>query len=1080
MAKGDSELSRKRKAEGANATPSDSKKARLDQSVSTAASSAPQKPSKNGVKQSTPSKSSGARDGAQPKLTGHDGTASRPDDELNHRQRRDQARKARIAQKRAEEGVSAELNGHAEQGKKKLDAEPVHEEETEIKQQARAAKKAAKRKARQERHKEKAAAEKSVVAVEDAEQAVVPASQKTQQDISPDEQERRRRKKLAKKAKRAAQKPQNNAALAEPNDAEASQPGWSLSKPLGGRFVDQDPIFVQDPDSGDEFVIAATSREVQVLSIETSLLVRSRELPGQRQVMAIALDRSRGCKSVHIMAHDRTYFTWDWASDSPVQAINSTPNPVLALADAEGAGLFYVVDMGSRTAVCHGERALFSTTRRLESLQVLGEADYIVAQGKFGVIIGKKKDTQHERPDYHCIELPLGKEIFCFDARLTTSRLPDRRDPKRKQILSIAVGVEEGQILLYEDVGSVFAQQGQQALPTPRILHWHREAPSAVKFNRDGNYLVSGGKETVLVLWQLETGHKQTLPHLTSEVERIAVNLEGDKYALQMGDNSIMVISTSELKPVANFAGLQCEVSIRRAGDKVAIVRSQAVALMHPAHQNLLLLTVPSSQPKTLDPAAIARPFLQTFDIRASRHVTRQALTRNNVTDFNLGPEKTPIAPPDVAHLAISHDGKWLATVDDWMPPASDVEFAAKDNNISLAEQRLRRREVYIKFWQWDDSQKLWTLSTRVDASHARIDATKGSFGAGAVLQLVSDPFTTGFATVGEEGTVKFWRPRTRIQNGVAMKTENDVDIVEWTCKRTIGLPMPGQGQRADSPLEILEAECKPSTVLVNTCMAYSQDGSILAVAQSFKGDEQQPVLHYIDSIDGSLNVTKSVVGIAPGEQIKAIAFLDRYLIAVQQRLVQISDLITESPVRRLCINPHGAPLLSVNYTDGTFAIAAGKKVVVHKPDSAEMLYKDEGTCNMTAVLSAKNQRGYTIVFEDATIRTLTPTTASHSALALLDEIAPESDAVAAAEDVSMVEGVEAPEDEAVALPAVGDLALDEGEDDRPVVRPEQLASIFDVPQSYAMPPVKDMFDAVVGLFGRKPRVAVREVMDVE
>ncbi|KAF2767134.1 WD40 repeat-like protein [Teratosphaeria nubilosa] len=736
--------------------------------------------------------------------------------------------------------------------------------------------------------------------------------------------------------------------------------------------------------------------------------------------------------------------------------------------------------MGSRTAVCHGERALFSTTRRLESLQVLGEADYIVAQGKFGIIIGKKKDTQHERPDYHCIELPLGKEIFCFDARLTTSRVADRRDPKRNQVLSIAVGVEEGQIFLYNDAGSVFAQQGQQALPTPRILHWHREAPSAVKFNRDGNYIVSGGKETVLVLWQLETGNKQTLPHLTSEVERIAVSPEGGKYALQMGDNSIMVMSTSELKPVANFAGLQCEVPIRRAGDKFATVRSQTVALMHPSQQNQLLLTVPSSQPKTLSPAAIARPFLQTFDIRTSRHVTRQALTRNNVTDLNLGPEKTPIAPPDVAHLAISHDGKWLATVDDWMPPGSDVNFTAMDNKTSLAEQRLRRREVYIKFWQWDETQKLWTLSTRVDAPYARSNASKGSFGAGAVLQLVADPVTTGFATVGEEGTIKLWRPRSRVQNGVAMQTESGVDIVEWTCKRTIGLPMPGQEQRADSPLDMLEAERKSTTVLANTCMAYSQDGSILAVAQSFEGDEQQPVLHYIDSLDGTLTVTKSVVGVAPGAQIKAIAFLDRYLIAVQQSLVQISDLITDSPVRRFYVNPHGVPLLSVNYPDGTFAIAAGKKIVVHKPDSTEVLYQYEGTCNITAVLSAKNKRGYTLSFEDATIRTLTPTTTSHSALALLDEAVLETDAVAAAEDVSMLEGAGATEDEGLALPAVEELVLDEGEDDRPVVSPEQLASIFDVPQSYAMPPVKDMFDAVVGLFGRKPRVPVREMMDAE
>ena len=48
-------------------------------------------------------------------------------------------------------------------------------------------------------------------------------------------------------------------------------------------------------------------------------------------------------------------------------------------------------------------------------------------------------------------------------------------------------------------------------------------------------------------------------------------------------------------------------------------------------------------------------------------------------------------------------------------------------------------------------------------------------------------------------------------------------------------------------------------------------------------------------------------------------------------------------------------------------------------------------------------------------------------------------------------------------------LLLSEGEDDRPVVRPEQLSSIFDV-GGVALPPVRDMFRDVVGLFARKPR----------
>lgn len=151
---------------------------------------------------------------------------------------------------------------------------------------------------------------------------------------------------------------------------------------------------------------------------------------------------------------------------------------------------------------------------------------------------------------------------------------------------------------------------------------------SAVKFSVDSNYLISGGKETVLVLWQLITGNKQFLPHLTSEIERIVVSPQGDRYAIQLGDNSIMILSTTELKPVANFAGLQMRIS-RNLEEFGAASKTTIL------HGDQLLLSVPATQPKMLADVS-SRPFLQTFDLRTSRHIARQALTRNNITDFNL------------------------------------------------------------------------------------------------------------------------------------------------------------------------------------------------------------------------------------------------------------------------------------------------------------------------------------------------------------------------------------------------------------------------------------------------------------
>ena len=45
-------------------------------------------------------------------------------------------------------------------------------------------------------------------------------------------------------------------------------------------------------------------------------------------------------------------------------------------------------------------------------------------------------------------------------------------------------------------------------------FHWHQQAVGALAFTPDAAYLLSGGAEAVLVLWQLASGTKQFLPRL--------------------------------------------------------------------------------------------------------------------------------------------------------------------------------------------------------------------------------------------------------------------------------------------------------------------------------------------------------------------------------------------------------------------------------------------------------------------------------------------------------------------------------------------------------------------------------------
>ena len=366
----------------------------------------------------------------------------------------------------------------------------------------------------------------------------------------------------------------------------------SISAPSAGRLLDHDPIFVRDA-GGQEFLITANERETLLLSLETSLVVRTFSAPEGCSVLALTEDRlSDGV--VHIAYSDGSIASWDWTRDGPSDHWFATVDAPIAIAGAPLLGeksfpVLYITTNQSRYYVYVGTQRLSSTRKRLQSIQTLGNAQYIVVSGPSVLAIGKRQDGTKTEFEYTWVEIPLQTASTCLDARLLPKQTGKNNNPSRSLGLSLAIGCKNGQIHHFEDVSTLFKQREQASLPEPVVLHWHRNAVSSVKFSSDGNYIISGGHETVLVIWQLATGKRQYLPHLTSRLDKIVVNGHGDRYAVQMGDNSIMVLSTSELRPVAYFAGLQLSAQIKGFGGES---KPAQAAVLHPKNLHQLLLTV--------------------------------------------------------------------------------------------------------------------------------------------------------------------------------------------------------------------------------------------------------------------------------------------------------------------------------------------------------------------------------------------------------------------------------------------------------------------------------------------------------
>jgi NET1-associated nuclear protein 1 (U3 small nucleolar RNA-associated protein 17) len=602
-----------------------------------------------------------------------------------------------------------------------------------------------------------------------------------------------------------------------------------------------------------------------------------------------------------------------------------------------------------------------------------------------------------------------------------------------------------------------------------------------------------------LVLWQLDTGRQQYLPHLSATIHNIVVSPKGTSYALHLGDNSTMILSTSELVPTAYIAGIQAHIIgspnsdtlVRRLEDKKSgrpfIPRTPVV--INRAHPQKLLLAVGEVQEiKPSSASALSTPFLQTFDIASNHNVSRQAITRTNITNKNIAPNAHSISEPVITHIQISHDGIWLATVDEWLPPKHDVEFLGH-GGMNPEDEQLQRREVYLKFWQWNKTDESWGLVSRIDAPHA---IAFEKHGAGRILALSADANSHTFSTLGEDGIVQIWRPRIRKRDGVIVRGGDGEALCNWHCQRRVSLStvvwdddVAGQRQAIPS----------------HGSLAFSEDGSLLAAAIS---GHEDGLCHLIDPINGMIQSSRSLM--YRGDLI-SLAFSAQYLITLSDEL-RVYDLvldelkygITLGDAQNLLLLEQKAEMmhLAVDHNSHTFAVAlpcskdwelhdknyddslsrAYSEIAVFDPRQPTPVYTKRLVSLVTALLPAISSAGYLVLDAAAEIITISPkatqtiTSTAKSVVELrLDIRGGSEDALG----VDLMQPIEAEAEEIeqepmpISAPELKDQTNDDDEDP-PVVTAHQLSQVLDIGPSFALPPIEELFYAVAGLFSSKPR----------
>ena len=628
---------------------------------------------------------------------------------------------------------------------------------------------------------------------------------------------------------------------------------------------------------------------------------------------------------------------------------------------------------------------LYTSEEEISHLRGSNNGDRLFVTSKDQLIMGSLSKGSSASPDplsYTWLKVTCPEWISSLDVAF---REQDASNPTQnlKSSLQISVGGLKGSIHIYDDLLDRLLLQEKRTFDTndtsSRRLHWHRNAVLANKWSKDGNYIISGGQETVLVSWQLDRDRKELLPHLGAPIESITVSPSGASYGIRLANNSAMILSTNEMRPTFSVAGIQIRpVFAQRTmpqlltkdvlsgtKDTKSNVPPTCLSLSRP---NQLLFAVPSHfSARTSNPTIPNASYLQSFDLSSGQELTKQALVRTGVTDLNIGPEGNMVQEPNVTHIAMSSNGEWLASIEEWMPARDDYASLAFDTETEL-EERSHRREVHLKFWLWNEGGTQWRLVNKINNPHSLPYGAR----AGRVSGLISDPSMSGFATFGDDGTLKLWTESARRRHGLAVKDNDGKYLSDWHLRLSISVPWDDDDDKQ---------------TLVSPRMAWSSDGSVIVFAR--QGHYSTP-LFILDALDGK--VEQVLTGLYTGPLLD-VAILGKYLLILANELVawdlvadglhyNIGNLLPDMPLSEMSKFSHIATNTKQNHFAATVprsvTTKSGRKglegrFAIFDLSSPQPLYVESLREPVVSVLPAESHKGYHVIDAVTNVMTLAP-----------------------------------------------------------------------------------------------------------
>ncbi|KAM8855756.1 WD repeat-containing protein 75 [Spinachia spinachia] len=256
----------------------------------------------------------------------------------------------------------------------------------------------------------------------------------------------------------------------------------------------------------------------------------------------------------------------------------------------------------------------------------------------------------------------------------------------------IATGHEDGKIRLWRN----FNHKKEYTYST---MHWHSNAVSSMSFTPEGTNLLSGGVESVLVLWRYnDVSQRDFLPRLGSAITHIAISPDGALFCTSHSDNKINIIQG--IKVSAVLQGLV-------TGERV-----ETDLIVDPRSKSLVL----NGRPGHLQFYSLDRDKLvYNLDIVQQEYIHQWGLQQFKVVK-----------------VAFDACGNWMATVEE-------------------RKQNVAELELNLKLWAFDEQTQSFVLNTTVSAPHeSRIT--------GMCFCQATASQTTMLISASEDGHFKAWQ----------------------------------------------------------------------------------------------------------------------------------------------------------------------------------------------------------------------------------------------------------------------------------------------------------------------------------